>query len=385
VRTEVQFLELSENDQDRSDRRQNIGSGAYARSVPAASQTPAKLAQSRTAGRTPDYEGLGPMMLTRRRFGALAASASALAALPRCARAQAYPARAVRLIVGYAPGGATDITARLVAQRLSERAGQSFIVENRPGAGTNLATEQVVQAPADGYTLLVATAANAINATLYEKLSFDFVRDMAPVAGLIRMQNVLEVHPSVPATTVTELIAHAKANPGALIIGSPGIGSPGHVSGELFKMMTGVDMLHVPYRGVAPALQDLIGGRIHVLIDNMATAIEYIRNGQVRALAVTTAFRSPLLPDLPTIGDFVPGYEASSWFGVAAPRNTSAEIIDSLNRDINAVLAEPAIVARFGTLGGAPLTGAPADFARMIGDETEKWGKVVRFSGARAS
>ena len=325
------------------------------------------------------------MKLTRRRFGALAGAASALTALPRFARAQNYPTRAVRLIVGYAPGGATDITARLVAQRLSERAGQSFIVENRPGAGTNLATEQVVQATADGYTLLVATAANAINATLYEKLSFDFVRDMAPVAGLIRMQNVLEVHPSVPATTVPELVAHAKQNPGALIIGSAGIGSPGHVSGELFKMMTGVDMLHVPYRGVAPALQDLLSGRIHVMIDNMATAVEYIRSGKVRALAVTTAFRSPLLPDLPTIGDFVPGYEASSWFGVGAPRNTPSEIIDSLNRDINAVLAEPAIAARFGGLGGAPLTGSPADFARLIAEETAKWGKVVRFSGAKAT
>jgi tripartite-type tricarboxylate transporter receptor subunit TctC len=325
------------------------------------------------------------MMLTRRRFGALVASASALAALPRAARAQAYPARPVRLIVGYAPGGATDITARLVAQRLSERSGHSFVVENRPSAGTNLATEQVVQAPADGYTLLVATAANAINATLYEKLSFDFVRDMAPVAGLIRMQNVLEVHPSVPAATVPELVAHAKANPGALVIGSPGMGSPGHVSGELFKMMTGVDMLHVPYRGVAPALQDLISGRIHVMVDNMATAIEYIRSGKVRALGVTTAFRSPLLPDLPTIGDFVPGYEASSWFGVATPRNTPTDIVDRLNRDINAVLAESAIVARFEALGGAPLTGTPADFARLIADETEKWGKVVRFAGAKAT
>jgi tripartite-type tricarboxylate transporter receptor subunit TctC len=325
------------------------------------------------------------MKLTRRRLGALAAVISALTALPRFVRAQSYPARPVRLIVGYAPGGATDITARLVGHRLSERTGQSFVVENRPGAGTNLATEQVVQAPADGYTLLVATAANAINATLYEKLSFDFVRDMAPVAGLIRMQNVLEVHPSVPAATVPELVAHAKQNPGALIFGSPGIGSPGHVSGELFKMMTGVDMLHVPYRGVAPALQDLLSGRIHVMVDNMATAVEYIRSGRLRALAVTTAFRSPLLPELPTIGDSVPGYEASSWFGVAAPRNTPSEIIDSLNRQINAVLAEPAIVERFGGLGGAPLTGSPADFARLVADETEKWGKVVRFSGAKAS
>jgi tripartite-type tricarboxylate transporter receptor subunit TctC len=325
------------------------------------------------------------MQLTRRRFGALAAAASALAALPRFARAQSYPTRTVRLIVGYAPGGATDITARLMAQRLSERSGQNFVVENRPGAGTNIATEQVVNAAADGYTLLVATAANAINATLYEKLSFDFVRDMLPVAGLIRMQNVLEVHPSVPATTVPELVAYAKASPGALIMGSPGVGSPGHVSGELFKMMTGVDMLHVPYRGIAPALADLLGGRIHVLVDNMATAIEYIKSGQVRALAVTTAFRSSLLPDLPTVGDFVPGYEASSWFGLAAPGNTPSEIIEMLNREINAVLAEPAIVARFNALGGAPLPGSPADFARLIVEETEKWGKVVRFSGAKAT
>ena len=325
------------------------------------------------------------MPLTRRGFGKLAALLSASVALARGATAQAYPARTVRLIVGYAPGGATDITARLIAQRLSERWGQSFVVENRPGAATNIATEQVVNAAADGHTLLVATAANAINATLYEKLNFDFVRDMAAVAGLIRMQNVLEVHPSVPAQTVPELIAHAKANPGKLIMGSPGNGSPGHVSGELFKMMTGIDMLHVPYRGVAPALADLLGGRIHVLVDNMATALEYIRNGQVRALGVTTAMRSKLLPELPTIGESVPGYEASSWFGVTAPRNTPPLIVHRLNQEINAVLAEPAITARFDALGGTPLTGSPADFATLIVEETEKWGKVVRFSGAKAT
>jgi tripartite-type tricarboxylate transporter receptor subunit TctC len=321
--------------------------------------------------------------LSRRRWLGLAGATLVLPAIGRAARAQAFPSRPVRLVVGYAAGGATDITARLIAARLSERLGQQFIVENRPGATTNIATEQVVRAPADGHTLLMSTAANAINATFFEKLNFDFVRDTAPVAGVIRMQNVLEVHPGVPARTVAELIAYAKANPDRLIAGSAGNGSPGHVSAELFKMMTGIKMLHVPYRGIAPALADLLGGRIHVLFDNMATAIEPIQGGKLRALGVTTTFRSPLLPDVPTIAETVPGYEASSWYGVSAPKDTPREVVDRLNGAINAVLAESPIVARFSTLGGVPLAGSPTEFGALIAEETEKWGRVVRFSGAK--
>jgi tripartite-type tricarboxylate transporter receptor subunit TctC len=308
------------------------------------------------------------LRLTRRRWIKLAGAMLALPAFARTTRAQSYPARPVRLVVGYAAGGATDITARLIAIRLSERLGQQFIVENRPGATTNIATEQVVRAPADGYTLLMSTAANAINATFFEKLNFDFVRDTAPVAGVIRMQNVLEVHPDVPARTVAGLIAYAKANPDRLIAGSAGSGSPGHVSAELFKMMTGTKMRHVPYRGIAPARADLL---------------EPIQSGRLRALGVTTTFRSPLLPDVPTIADTVPGYEASSWYGVSAPKGMPPEIVDRLNAAINAVLAESSIVARFSTLGGVPLAGTPAEFGRLIAEETEKWGRVVRFSGAK--
>src|SRR5215212_37076 len=319
----------------------------------------------------------------RRQFMKLGGSALAFPVLSRTARALVYPLRPVRLIVGYAPGGATDITARLIAQRLAERMGQQFIVENRPGATTNLATEQVVRAAPDGYTLLIATAANAINASLFEKLNFDFVQDMTPVAGVIRMQNVLEVHPSVPVGTVAELITYAKANPDRLIVGSAGNGSPGHVSAELLRMMTGIKMLHIPYRGIAPALTDLLGGRIHVLFDNMATAIEHIQSGKVRALAVTTVFRSPLLPNLPTIADSVPGYEASSWYGVTAPKGTPFEIVDALNVEINAALADATIASRFEALGGLPLAGSAADFGKLIKDETEKWSKVVRFAAAK--
>jgi tripartite-type tricarboxylate transporter receptor subunit TctC len=321
--------------------------------------------------------------LSRRRLLGLSGAVLALPAWSRLAQAASYPARPVRLVVGYAPGGATDITARVIAERLFDRLGQQFIVENRPGAATNIATEQVIRATPDGYTLLMASGANAINATLYDNLNFDFVRDMAPVAGVIRMQNVLEVHPSVPANTVPELIAYAKANPDKLSAGSAGVGSPGHVSCELFKMMTGTKMQHVPYRGIAPALADLLAGRIHVLVDNMATAIEHIKGGKVRALGVTTTFRSPLLPDVPTIDESVPGYEASSWYGVTAPKDTPSDIVASLNAEINAALADRSLADRFAAMGGAVLAGTPADFGKLIADETEKWGRVVRFANAK--
>jgi tripartite-type tricarboxylate transporter receptor subunit TctC len=321
--------------------------------------------------------------LSRRRLIALSGAALALPAVSRLAFARSYPARPVRLVVGYAAGGATDITARVIGERLSERLGQQFLVENRPGAATNIATEQVVRATPDGYTLLMASAANTINATLYDNLTFDFVRDMAAVAGVVRMQNVLEVHPSVPANSVAELIAYAKANPDKLSVGSAGIGSPGHVSGELFKMMTGTRMLHVPYRGIAPALADLLSGQINVLIDNMATAIEHIKGGKVRALGVTTAVRSPLLPDVPTIAESVPGYEASSWYGVTAPKDTPPEIVAILNAEINAILADPAVIARFHGMGAVTLAGPPADFGKLLVEEAEKWGRVVRFANAK--
>jgi tripartite-type tricarboxylate transporter receptor subunit TctC len=323
--------------------------------------------------------------LPRRKLLRLATGTFALPLLTPLARGQAYPTRPVRILVGYAAGGATDIVARLIARWLSERLGQQFIVENRPGAASNVATEQVVRASPDGHTLLMASAANAINSTLYEKLSFDFIRDVQAIAGIIRMQNVLELHPAVPVRTISELIAYAAANPDRLTAGSAGIGSPGHVSGELFKMMTGVRMLHVPYRGIAPALADLLAGQIHVLFDNMATAIEHIRGGRVRALAVTTTFRSPLLPELPTIAEFVPGYEASSWFGLAAPRGVTPEIVEILNREVNAALVNSTIGERFFGMGGAALAGTHTDFYNLIVQETAKWGRVVRFANAKAN
>ncbi len=325
----------------------------------------------------------GPMRLHRRQFLEMAGVAAALP-LARPAAAQAYPARPVRVIVGYAAGGPTDIAARLIGQWLSERMGQQFVIENRPGATGNIGTEAVVNAAPDGYTLLVVAASNAINTTLYEKLSFVFHRDTAPVAGIIRVPNVLEVTPSFPARTVPEFIAYAKANPGKINFASGGNGTSQHVSGELFKMMAGVDMLHVPYRGSAPALTDLIAGHVQVMFDAVSSSIAYIRAGQVRALAVTTATRLDALPDLPTVGDFVPGYEASAWFGVVAPKNAPAEIIERLNREINAALADPVMKARLADLGGTPLPGSPADFGKLIVAETEKWAKVVKFSGARA-
>ena len=319
----------------------------------------------------------------RRQFLHLAAGVAVLPAMSRFARAQTYPTRPVRLIIGYPPGGSADMTARLMGQWLSERLGQTFVIESRPGAATNIATEAVVHAPPDGYTLLLVAPANAINATLYEKLNYNFVHDIAPVAGLIRFPNVMEVNPSVPAKTVPEFIAYAKANPGKLNMASSGNGSTIHVSGELFKMMTGISMIHVPYRGGAPALTDMISGQVQVMFDNVPTSIEFIRAGKLRPLAVTTAQRSEVLPDLPTVADFVPGYEASAWYGVGAPKGTPAEIIDKLNSEINAILANPKTKSRFAELGASLIGGSPADFGRLVVEETDKWGKVVRFSGAK--
>ena len=319
----------------------------------------------------------------RRQFLHLVAGVAVLPAMSRFARAQTYPTRPVRLIIGYPPGGSADMTARLMGQWLSERLGQTFVIESRPGAATNIATEAVVHAPPDGYTLLLVAPANAINVTLYEKLNYNFLHDIAPVAGLIRFPNVMEVNPSVPAKTVPEFIAYAKANPGKLNMASSGNGSTIHVSGELFKMMTGISMIHVPYRGGAPALTDMISGQVQVMFDNVPTSIEFIRAGKLRPLAVTTAQRSEVLPDLPTVADFVPGYEASAWYGVGAPKGTPAEIIDKLNSEINAILANPKTKSRFAELGASLIGGSPADFGRLVVEETDKWGKVVRFSGAK--
>jgi tripartite-type tricarboxylate transporter receptor subunit TctC len=320
----------------------------------------------------------------RRQFLHLAAGAVVLPAVPRIARAQSYPTRPVRIIVGFAPAGSSDITARLIGQWLSERLGQPFVIENRPGGGTNIATEAVVKAPPDGHTLLLATGANAINATLYEKLNFNFIRDIAPVAGIIVVANVMVVHPSVPAKTVPELIAYAKANPRKINIASGPIGGPAHVAAELFKMMTGTDMLLVSYRGGAPALTDMLGGQVQVMFPTIVASIEYIRAGRLRALAVTSATRSDALPDIPTMSDFVPGYEASFWTGVGAPKNTPAEIVEKLNKEINAALADPKMKARLADLGGDVLALSPADFGKFIGDETEKWGNVIRALNIKA-
>jgi tripartite-type tricarboxylate transporter receptor subunit TctC len=324
------------------------------------------------------------MNLPRRRFLRLAVGAATLPAVSRIARAQAYPSRLVRLIVPNAPGGTNDIVGRLMGEWLSERLGQRFIIENRPGAGTNIGTEAVVKAPPDGYTLLMAAgAAAAINATLYEKLNFNFIRDIAPIAGVIRTPNVMMLNPSFPAKTVPEFIAYAKANPGKINFASPGIGTSNHVSGELFKMMAGIDMLHVPYRGAAAALTDLLGGQVEVYFDPIPSSIEHVRAGRLRALAVTTMTRSEALPDIPTLGEFLPGYEASTWYVFGAPKNTPIAVIDKLNTEINAGLADPKIKARFADLGGTALVGSPADFGKLIAEETEKWGKVVKFSGAK--
>jgi tripartite-type tricarboxylate transporter receptor subunit TctC len=322
--------------------------------------------------------------MTRRLFLRLTAGAIALPALACKTLAQAYPARPLRLIVPFPPGGPTDLVGRPLAQSLAERLGQPVVIENRPGAGATIGTEAAVRAPPDGYTLLMSASSSAISASLYDKLSYNFIRDIAPVAGLVRFPQVLVVHPSVPAMTVPELIAHAKAHPGALNFASPGAGTGPHVTGELFKMMTGVTMVHVPYRGVAPAMTDLVAGQVQVMFVVPVGLVEHIESGRLRALAVTTTTRSRLLPQLPTVGETVPGYEASTWFGVGAPRQTPTEIIERLNREINACLAEPAMKARLADLDGTTLVGTPVDFAKLIADETEKWSKVVKFAGVKA-
>jgi tripartite-type tricarboxylate transporter receptor subunit TctC len=323
------------------------------------------------------------MKLPRRKFLHLAAGAAALPAVSPFAWAQAYPARPVRLVVGFPAGGNADTIARPMGQWLSERLGQPFVIENRPGAGTNIATEAVVRAPADGYTLLMVGPTQAINATLYDKLSFDFIRDIAPVAGIISTANALIVNPSVPAKTVPDFIAYAKADPRKVNMASGGTGAPSHIAGELFKMMTGIDMLHVPYRGGAPALTDLMGGQVQVYFGPITASIEHIKAGRLRALAVTSATRSEVLPNIPTVGEFVPNYEASTWYGVGAPKATPAEIVDKLNREFNAGLADPKIKARLADLGGVPMPMTPPDFGKFIADETEKWAKVVKFAGLK--
>ena len=324
------------------------------------------------------------MTLHRRQFLQLAGVAAAAPAFPQFASALDYPTKPVRLIVGFPPGGGADVAARLMGQWLSERLGQQFFVDNRPGAGSNIGTEVVVRAPADGYTILLAALANAVNATLYEKLNYNFIRDIAPVAGISREPNVMVVNPTVPAKTVPEFIAYAKANPGKINMASAGNGSPPHVIGELFKIMAGVNMVHVPYRGAATALTDLLGGQVQVMFPGMLSSITHIRAGKLRSLAVTTATRLEALPDTPTVGDFVPGYEASGWQGVVAPKNTPADIINKLNSEINAALVDPKMKARLADLGVVPMPMTPAEFGTLIADETEKWGKVIRAANIKA-
>jgi tripartite-type tricarboxylate transporter receptor subunit TctC len=324
------------------------------------------------------------MKLPRRRFLRLAGAAAGASVLPRVAHAIDYPTRPVRIIVAVAAGGGADIVARLIGQWLSERLGQQFIVENRPGGGTNIGTEMVARSPADGYTLLLVNLTHAINATLYEKLNYNFVRDFAPVAGIVGVSNVVEIHPSVPAKTMSEFIAYAKANPGKINMGSAGNGSSSHMAGELFKMMVGVNLVHVPYRGQGPAMTDLLGGQLQVIFATTPGTTEFVRTGKLNALAVTTATRADALPDVPPLADFVPGYESSQWYGLGAPKNTPAEIVDKLNREVNAALVDPKMKARLADFGGTAMPGPPADFGKFIAAETEKWGKVVKFAGIKA-
>jgi len=322
---------------------------------------------------------------SRRRFLRLAAAAVAAPAVSSRAWSQTYPSRPVRIIVGLAAGGATDIVARLIGQWLSERLGQQFVVENRPGANGNIATEAVVNASADGHTLLAVSPGAAINGALYDKLNFDFLRDIAPVAGILRVANVMAVSLSLPVKTVPEFIAYAKANPNKINMGSAGIGSSNHLSGELFKLMSGAPMLHVPYRGAAPALTDLIGGQVQVVFSAVPSTVEYIKADKVRALAVTSTSRLEALPNVPTVAEFVPGYEASNWWGIAAPKNTPAAIVNKLNQEINAAFADPKMKARLAELGGDVLAGSPASFEKLIADETDKWGKVIRTANIKAN
>ena len=323
------------------------------------------------------------MNLPRRRFLQLSAGAAALPAIARVAWAQTYPTRPVRLVVGFPPGGAGDILARLVGQWLQESLGQPIIVENRPGAGGNIATEAVVRSSPDGYTLAMVGTASAINMTLYDKLNYDFLRDIAPVAGIAGGPFVMVVNASFPARTIPEFVAHAKANPGTINMGSGGSGTPSHVSGELFKMMAGVNMVHVPYRGSAPVLNDLIGGQVQVVFDPVISSIGHIRSGRLRVLGVTTASRSEIFPDTPTVGEYVPGYEATIWNGIGAPKGTPTEIVNTVNKAINAALSRPETKARLADLGAAALPGSPAEFGKLMTDETGKWSKVVKFSGAK--
>jgi tripartite-type tricarboxylate transporter receptor subunit TctC len=325
------------------------------------------------------------MNIHRRQLIRLFGAAATLPALPHGASAQAYPARPVRIIVGYAAGGGTDITARVIAQWLSERLGQQFIVENRPGAATNLATEAVIRSPPDGYTLMLTTAANSINASYYDKLNFDFVQDMAPVAAVMRVPLVLVVNPSLPVKTVRELIDHCKANPRKLNYGSGGAGGPDHMAGEYFKLTTGVDILHVAYRGLSPALTDLIGGQIQMVFSTTSAAVQYIKSDKLRALAVTSAARSDAIPEVPVMGDVLGGYEASQWYGLGAPKNTPAEIVATINKEVLAAQADPKVKARLAELGGVPMPMTPAEFGKFVAEDTEKWAKVVKFSGAKGT
>jgi tripartite-type tricarboxylate transporter receptor subunit TctC len=324
------------------------------------------------------------LKLPRRDFLRLAAGAATLPAVSRLAQADGYPSRPVRLVVGFAAAGTTDIGARLMAQWLSDHMGQQFIVENRPGGGSSIAADYVVRAPADGYTLLVSTVANAINTSFYQNLSFDFARDIAAVGNLFRVPLVMEVNPSLPARTVTEFITYAKANPGKITMASSGVGTSGHISAELFGMMAGIKMVRVPYRGAGPALVDVIGGQCQVIFDLLPSSIGYIRAGSLRALAVTTAARSEALPDVAVLADFVPGYEASAWIGIGAPRDTPVELVDRLNKEINGGLADPGLKARFAELGGTVDPSTPGEFARFITSETEKWGQVIKFANIKA-
>jgi tripartite-type tricarboxylate transporter receptor subunit TctC len=322
--------------------------------------------------------------LPRRNFLHLAAGAAALPAVSRLAWAQSYPTRPINIIVGYAPGGVNDISARLMGQGLSERLGRQFVIENRPGAASNIATEAVVHAPPDGYTLLLVNTSNAINPALYNALRFNFIRDIGPVGGIMRAPQVMVVNPSVPAKSGPEFIAYAKANPGKINMGSAGIGSVTQICGELFKMLSGVNLANVPYRGAGPALVGLLGGQVQVMFVGIAESIEYIKAGKLRALAVTSAARSPAMPDIPTVGEFVTGYEAIGFFGLGAPTGTPTEIINKLNKEINEGLADSKLKARFADLGGTVLTGSPAEFGKLIADETEKWAKVIKFAGIKA-